>query len=206
MHFPWYVLCNGQPSGLIYLFHNIFPLAVSSPNTMNLWVITNNYRLYSTISQILLVYETWWWWWWWWERGGGDYNKFASTKSLGVCYWCVQIPQCGYIRHGLKIIMFYVQNHIAVLPMCQNQTLFQDRSLGAPASVKLVYYLKGGISHSDEYRCGIDGSSVFSCGFRERYWYCCYFTSVLVFIDYVSISINYSTYKRRFFTKQQNTM
>ena len=56
----------------------------------------------------------------------GYYNKFDSTISLGVCYWCVKIPQCGFIGHGLKLITFYVQNHRAALGMCHNQVLFGD--------------------------------------------------------------------------------
>ena len=49
--------------------------------------------------QILLLYKMWWY-----------YNKFDSTNSLAVCYWCVKVPQCGYMEHGLKLIMFYGQN------------------------------------------------------------------------------------------------
>ena len=79
---------------------------------------------------ILLLYKTWWY-----------YNKFHSTKSLGVCYWCVKIPQCGYMEHGSKHITFYVQKHIAALAMCYNPALVRDKQLGAPASVKLVYWL-----------------------------------------------------------------
>ena len=48
------------------------------------WVITTPCRLYSNISQILLLYKTW-----------RYYNKFDSTKSLGVRYRCVKIPRCG---------------------------------------------------------------------------------------------------------------
>ena len=41
--------------------------------------------------------------------------------------------------HGLKFITFYVQTHIAGLPMYHNPALVCDKMLGAPASVKLVY-------------------------------------------------------------------
>ena len=41
--------------------------------------------------------------------------------------------------HGLKDIMFYLQNHIAALAMCYNPALVRDKPLGAPASVKPVY-------------------------------------------------------------------
>ena len=68
------------------------------------------------------------------------YNKFDSTKSLGVCYWCVKMPHCGYIEHGLKHIIFCVQKHIAALVRCYNPWLVRDKPLGALASMKLVYY------------------------------------------------------------------
>ena len=84
--------------------------------------------MYSNISQILLLYKTW-----------GHYNKFEPSRSLGVCYWCVEISKCGYMGHGLKLIIFYVQKHIAALEMCHNQPLVRDKLLGAPAFVKLVY-------------------------------------------------------------------
>ena len=102
-----------------------------------------NCRLYSNISQILLLYKTW-----------GYYNKFDATKSLGACYWscwCIKIPQREYIGHGLKLITFYVQKHIAALAMCHIPPLAHDKPLGAPASVKPVYWVMiDGISmHTD---------------------------------------------------------
>ena len=90
--------------------------------------ISENRRLYTNIPQILLLYKTW-----------AYYNKFDSTKSFGVCYWCFQIPQCGYMGHGLKLITFYIQKHIAGLEMCHNLPLAHDKPLGVPASVKLAY-------------------------------------------------------------------
>ena len=74
------------------------------------------------------------------KQNVGYCNKFDATKSLGVCYWYVNIPQCRYMWHGLKLIMFYVQKHIAALEMCHNQPLVRHKPLGAPASVKLVYW------------------------------------------------------------------
>ena len=65
--------------------------------------------MYSNIWQILLLNKTWWY-----------YNKFDSTKSLGVHYWCVKIPQCGYMEHGLKYITFYVQWTYNTLHSCHN--------------------------------------------------------------------------------------
>ena len=55
------------------------------------------------------------------------YNKIWLYKTIGVCYWCVKIPQWGYIEHGLKHITF------------DNPGLVRDKPWGAPASVKLVY-------------------------------------------------------------------
>ena len=43
----------------------------------------------------MLLHKTWWY-----------YNKFDSTKSLGVYYWYVKIPQCGYVEQGLKDFAF----------------------------------------------------------------------------------------------------
>ena len=96
--------------------------------------MTTNCRLYSNISQILLLYKTW-----------GNYNKFDSMKSLGVCYWYVKIPQCGYMGHALQLIRFYVKKRIAALGGCHNLPLVHDTPLGAPASVKLVYWLLLGL-------------------------------------------------------------
>ena len=45
-------------------------------------VITTHCRLYSSVSQTLMLYKIW-----------RYYNKFDSTKSLVVCYRCVKIPQ-----------------------------------------------------------------------------------------------------------------
>ena len=76
-----------------------------------------------------------------------DFNKFDSTKSLGVCHWGVKIPQCGYMGHGLKFITFHVKKFIAALAMCHNTTLVRDKPLGAPTYVKLVYYDNAIVPH-----------------------------------------------------------
>ena len=75
-----------------------------------------------------LRYKTW-----------GYYNNFDSMRSLGVCYWCVKIPQCGYMEHGIKDIAFYVQKHITPCTVCHNFSLVCDKPLVVPASVKRVY-------------------------------------------------------------------
>ena len=83
--------------------------------------------MYSHISQLLLLYKMW-----------RYYNKFDSTKSLGVYYWCVKIPQCKYMENGLKYITFYVQKHIVHLVMYYDTLLVHDKPLGAPTLVKLL--------------------------------------------------------------------
>ena len=71
----------------------------------------------------------------------GLFKQIWVDKIIGVCYWCVKIPQCGYMEHGLKHITFYVQKYIAPLAMCHNPAIVHDKPLGAPASVKLVYWM-----------------------------------------------------------------
>ena len=61
------------------------------------------------------------------------------NKSLGICYWCVKIPQYGYMERELKPITLYVQKRISALTMCYNPGLVRDKPLGVSASVKLVY-------------------------------------------------------------------
>ena len=96
----------------IVLFHNDIPLAMSRPNNFSLQVMPTNCRLYSNISQMLLLYKTW-----------GYYNKFDSTKWLGVYYWSVKIPQCGYMEYWLKYNTLCVKKHIAPQAMCNHPPL-----------------------------------------------------------------------------------
>ena len=69
----------------------------------------------------------------------GVLQQIWLYEIFGVCYWCVKITQYGYMGHGLKLITFYVQKHIAFLAMCHKPPLVRDKPLDAPASVKLVY-------------------------------------------------------------------
>ena len=67
--------------------------------------------------------------------------------------WCVIIPQCWYMEHGLKYITFYFQKHIAPLTMCYNPLLVCNKLLGAPAFVKLVYcWYTGDTSKPPQYK------------------------------------------------------
>ena len=60
-------------------------------------------------------------------------------KSLGYitemskCHWC------GYVEHGLEYFSFHVQKYIAYLAASSVPPLVRDRTLGAPAFLKLVY-------------------------------------------------------------------
>ena len=62
-------------------------------------------------------------------------------KIFGVCYWYVKIPQCVYVEHGLVYITFYVQKHMAPMAVCSGPSLVRDTPLGAPAFVRLAYWL-----------------------------------------------------------------
>ena len=70
---------------------------ISPKKYISSWVRSTNCRLYSNISQILLLYKAW-----------GYHNKFDSMKSLGVYYWCVKMSQCRCVGHGLEYITFCV--------------------------------------------------------------------------------------------------
>ena len=97
---------------------------------------TTNCRLNSNISQIWLLYETW-----------GIIKKFDSMESLGVCYWYVRIPQCGYMEQGLAPITFYVQKHMTPLGLCSGLSLVHNKPLGAPTFVRHAYfYFDAGIA------------------------------------------------------------
>ena len=85
----------------IVMFHNyISPSGEQPQQCINSYAGTNNCRLYTNISQILLLYKTW-----------EYYNKFDSMKSFGVSHWYVKITQCGYIEHGLEYITFYLKKN-----------------------------------------------------------------------------------------------
>ena len=49
-------------------------------------------------------------------------------ETLGICYWCVKIPQCGYMGDGLKPITFYVQKHTLALEKCHNPPLVREQA------------------------------------------------------------------------------
>ena len=80
----------------------IFPLSVSSLNEANQLIHYNNQpavvkQCFTNIAAI---------------QNMEYYGKFEPTESMGGYYWYVKILQCGYMEHGLKYIVFYVQKHI----------------------------------------------------------------------------------------------
>ena len=78
MEFRW-VQCNSPIS------QNFLPMRWAAWTLqISLRVITTHCRLYSNISQMLLLYKTW-----------RYHNQFDSSKSLGVRYRCVKISQHG---------------------------------------------------------------------------------------------------------------
>ena len=84
-------------------------------------------------------------------------------KSVGVCYWCVKIPQCGYMEHGLKDIAFYVQKHISLCTVVITSLLVRDKPPGAPASVKRVYCNVGEMPLKLFYQHGIKEHKQWKC-------------------------------------------
>ena len=65
--------------------------------------------MFCNISQIFLLHKT-----------CRYYNKFDSTESLGVRYWCIKIPQCGLMEHGLKDIAIICSKPYNTLHSCHN--------------------------------------------------------------------------------------
>ena len=77
---------------------------------------------------------------WCFTKHWGDYNKFDSMKSLRVCCWYVRIPQCGYMEHGLKDVVFLCSKYTySAMSNCYNALLVHDMPLWAPAFLGLVY-------------------------------------------------------------------
>ena len=105
--------------------------AVRTPQISS-WVITTHCRLYSNISQILLLYKTWQY-----------YIKFDYEIIGGTLLMC-QNTTMGV--NGASIIRYsiYVQKHITPCTVASVITslLVHDKLLGTPTSVKWVYYYK----------------------------------------------------------------
>ena len=58
-------------------------------------------------------------------------------KSLATNFSYVEIPQSGYMEHGLKYFKFYVQKHISPLAICYNPLLDHNEPLWS--FVRLIY-------------------------------------------------------------------
>ena len=121
-----------QLFGKIVLFRNYIPLVVSSPNNAYYLISrTTNYRLYSNISQILLLYKVWstitnltlWNHW-------GYITDMSKCHGAGV--WSM--------NWNILRFTFYVQKHIAHLVACSGPLLVRDGPLGTPAFVKHAYF------------------------------------------------------------------
>ena len=54
-------------------------------------------------------------------------------EIIGVCCWCVKIPQCGYTENGFKHITFYV----AALATCYNTGVLRDKPLAGPIYIDI---------------------------------------------------------------------
>ena len=124
---------------------------MSSPNNIYLLINrTTNCRLYSNISQILLLYKVWVY-----------YNKFDCGIIGGILPICqyVKMPQCGCVEHGLEYTTFYVA-HFGGLFW---SPLVRDGPLGAPTLVKLAYWpvrwwdgiIPGDIGHCHDVRVSL---------------------------------------------------
>ena len=81
----------------------------------------------SNISQILLV-----------NKNMRILQQIWFPEIPGVYYWYIKIPQYGYIEHGLDVT-FYVQKLTAPRVICYNPLLVHNKTLEAPAFVRLVY-------------------------------------------------------------------
>ena len=82
----WIPRTKGQLRG------KCFHLMTSSWKCIISHVMRTNFLLYGNISAL---------------QNMGYYNKLNFTKSLGVYYWYVKMPQCGYMEHRLKdVVMF----------------------------------------------------------------------------------------------------
>ena len=53
------------------------------------------------------------------------------------------------MEHGLKDIAFYVQKHITPCTVVITSLLIRDKTVGAPASVKVVYYLTSSLTETE---------------------------------------------------------
>ena len=109
MHFDYLVTAVSK----IDLFHNNFSPSGEQPEHHKL-----AHQLWQSTAGCIAIFHKYSCH----TKRGGYYKTFDSTKSLGVCYWCVKIPQCGYMEHGLKLT-FYVQKHVVALDKCHNPAL-----------------------------------------------------------------------------------
>ena len=72
-------------------------------------------------------------------------------KSLGICYWYVNMPLCDCVEHGLEYVTFYVKKHVTPLMVCSGPPLIQDKPIGAPTFVRLAYWKPCLIPYKESY-------------------------------------------------------
>ena len=89
---------NTHPKTIVLFQSYFFPSGEQPNNVYQLISRTTYCRLYSNMSQMLMLHKVWLY-----------YNKFDSTKSFRVYHWYVQMPRCGCMEHGLYIAV-YVQS------------------------------------------------------------------------------------------------
>ena len=75
----------------------------------------------------------------WYTKRVGITTTLTLRNDWGMLLMCQNTTMRVYGAR-IKDITFYVQKHTEPLAMCYNTTLVSDKLLGAPASVKLVYY------------------------------------------------------------------
>ena len=130
---------DGLSTSTIILFHNEF-----SPSSEQLEKRVSAHTLWQpTFVCIAIIYKYCCF------TKHGYIITNLTTKSLGVYYWYVKIPRCGYIEHGLKDVAFYVQKHIEPWAVCYTPLLVLYMPLGAHTFVKLIYWvtLLGHVRH-----------------------------------------------------------
>ena len=119
--------------GLIVLYHNSFSPSGEQPKQrllISLEVRTTNCRLYSNISQILLLCKTW-----------GYYNKFDIIKPFRGCYRYVKrkYHNAGTGIYWAWIRIYYVLCYYSAFRGLFWSPLVCDKPLEVPPFVKLAY-------------------------------------------------------------------
>ena len=73
-------------------------------------------------------------------KHGGIVTNLTLWNLWGHITDILKIQQCGYMEHGLKYFVLYVQKHIAHRVVWYNFPLVRDTPLRAPAVVRVIYW------------------------------------------------------------------